>query len=209
MSASKTPIVPELPYEILMPLFGKPILSTMLAIRSGGITRGFSVQPDRSSASFPRFSFRLVRACEFLSLRHRSRGRNPVQGTNQGRGRTPRLRRGSRRRTSNAAAAPIPARPDSLASIVRNNVRTRVGSGRKSLSATVRHVATSRMMVLVAQEKMRHCRHQRIGQNVEAIMAKAPPPSPTAGTDNRRPRLAKEAVRKRCRISNSAIVAGP
>jgi hypothetical protein len=36
MSASKTPIVPELPYEILMPLFGKPILSTMLAIRSGG-----------------------------------------------------------------------------------------------------------------------------------------------------------------------------
>ena len=37
MSASKTPIVPEFRYEILMPLIGRPMLSTMLASRSGGM----------------------------------------------------------------------------------------------------------------------------------------------------------------------------
>src|SRR6201999_1832179 len=39
-------------------------------------------------------------------------------------------------------------------------------AGEKAFRRRSAIIRTSRMMVLVAQEKMRHCRHQRIGQNV-------------------------------------------
>ena len=150
-----------------MPLIGRPMLSTMLASRSGGMIarifcstwsvsarRLLDAGPGRRAhMDFDRAG--VDRGEEILAEKRREAERQ--QGDS----------RGSRRRTRSDVAAPVAASPDSLAATARNDARTHAGSGRKSRrGGGSADSPPRRVRMLVAQQEMRHRRHERVGEDV-------------------------------------------